>query len=112
MEPRISWKGKTVSRLSVCFVIIAFNEEARIADCIESVLAQQAPADIRIVVVDDRSTDGTTAVVDRFVATSPVQLIRQPENRGRGAARHAGALAAVPSDFVAFVDADIVLPAD
>lgn len=49
----------------VCVVVVAFNAEAFILDCILSVLSSEA-ADVRLVVVDNASTDGTRAVIHEW----------------------------------------------
>jgi len=55
-------------------VIPARNEAANIESCVLSILATAYDA-IEVVVVDDRSSDGTAAIVE--------QLERTPESRGR-----------------------------
>jgi glycosyltransferase involved in cell wall biosynthesis len=94
----------------VSVVVIAYNEERRIVDCLESILRQSPEIPFEVVVVDDGSTDGTVQIVDRFVSRDArVRSLSLPTNRGRGAARDAGVTAA-RGRHIAFVDADIVLP--
>lgn len=65
----------------------AFNVEPFIGGAIDSVRSQTF-ADFELLVVDDGSSDGTAAVVERHVrADSRVRLIRQP-NRGLSTARN------------------------
>ncbi len=94
----------------VSFVVICFNEESTIARCLTSILAQREARLREVLVVNDGSTDGTAAEVSRVAATHPViRLITLPHNRGRRFARRVGSDAA-GADYVAYVDADIVLP--
>jgi len=51
----------------VTVLIPARNEEANIEKCVSSVLAQDYP-NLRVVVANDRSTDATGAILDRFAA--------------------------------------------
>lgn len=96
-------------RPAVSFVVIAFNEADKIANTLTSILAQQTPAMIEVIVVDDGSADGTDAIVERMaVADRRIRLLRQGRNTGRGAARQAG-VAAAQGQHVAFVDADVIL---
>jgi succinoglycan biosynthesis protein ExoA len=57
-----------------------FNEERYIAGCLDSVLAQDYPADrYEVIVADGGSTDGTRAIVDAVSASHPnVRLIDNP----------------------------------
>jgi chlorobactene glucosyltransferase len=58
----------------ISVVIPARNEAANIATCLHSILA--APyVPIEVIVVDDRSSDGTAAIIE--------QVARSPEARGR-----------------------------
>lgn len=88
------------SHLSV--VIPLYNREDYIGITVQSILNQTLlPA--RIVIVDDGSPDNSAAVV-RAINNPLIHLIQQ-ENRGVSAARNRG-IAAVKTDYVAFVDAD------
>ena len=52
-------------RLSV--VVPVYNEERVIGSCVESLLALDFPPEaIEIIVVDNASTDSTTAIVEKF----------------------------------------------
>lgn len=62
--------------------------------------------------VDDGSSDGTTRVVqEKAGRNARIQLLRLPENRGKGAAVRAGVLAS-RGDEVLFSDADLATPID
>lgn len=88
---------------SVCVVIPAHNAADTLARAIDSVLAQTRPA-TEIVVVDDASTDGTSAAARAYGAEG-VRLVALREWRGAAGARNAG-IAAAASDWIAFLDAD------
>ena len=87
----------------VSVLIPAYQAEAYVADAIASVLQQDYPA-LEILVVDDASTDGTPAVVERI--TDPrVTLLRRGVNGGAAAARDTG-LAVAQGPLIALLDAD------
>jgi glycosyltransferase involved in cell wall biosynthesis len=89
----------------VSIVMPAYNAAATIVRSIESVLAQTHRA-LELVIVDDCSTDGTSAVIERFArADARIRPLRQPHNAGVAAARNA-AIAAAYGDYVAFLDSD------
>ena len=94
---------------SLSIVIPAFNEERRLPAAIDAIDAylRRAGVDYEIIVVDDGSTDRTSAVVEALAAgRRDLRLVRFPENRGKGAAVAAGILAARGRDVV-FTDADL-----
>lgn len=86
-------------------LIIATHDHARfLPEAIDSALAQTLPG-LRVVVVDDGSTDETPAVLQRY--GDRIVALRQA-NRGLSAARNAG-LARAAGDYVGFLDADDLL---
>ena len=84
----------------VSVVIPCFNQAKFLRGAIASVRSQTWPA-IESIVVDDGSTDDTSAVAYEEGVTT---VVRQ-ENRGLSGARNAG-LAAAHGEFVVFLDAD------
>lgn len=73
----------------VTIVVPAYNEEAQIGGAIESLLAQDYPADRRqILVLSDGSTDRTDEIV-RSYADRGVELLRMPVRSGKTAAENA-----------------------
>jgi glycosyltransferase involved in cell wall biosynthesis len=86
----------------VSFIVIAYNAEKTIRDCIESILAQQITKEV--ILINNNSTDLT---VDRVIDL-PIKILFEPE-RIRGAARNRGLEAAI-GHYIAFVDADVELP--
>lgn len=97
---------KALPDLSV--VIPAFNEEDRleptVREAVEYCRAQRRS--LELLVVDDGSTDGTSALVQRLGDELPeVRLIRLAENRGKGFAVRTGVVNARGA-LVLFADAD------
>ena len=99
---------------SFSLVIPAFNEAGRIGETLRHALdflAKESPQS-EVIVVDDGSTDATRGVVQavfdeaKAIAT---RLIKQPSNRGKGAAVRAGLLAA-GNEVALFSDADFSTP--
>ncbi len=91
------------TRPAVDVVVPARNEERDIVDCIRSIAAQQYPSTcVRVIVVDNGSTDGTQALLRAEGITEITQV------SGRvGAVRNAGA-ARGSAPIIAFLDADCV----
>ena len=95
---------------SVSVIVPAYNEEVGIAAAVRSLAASHYPA-LEVIVVDDGSTDGTPAVVERLAAEDGrVRLLRQP-NGGKPAALNTG-IAAARHDVIVMVDGDTVFEPD
>jgi hypothetical protein len=73
-----------------------------------SVVAQSADASIEILVGDDWSTDGTSAIVDGIAAAYPhlVRVIRHDERLGSGSANCLRLIAEARGKFIAHLDGD------
>ena len=91
-------------RISV--VIPLYNKEAEVERALCSVI-EQSLAPREIIVVDDGSTDGSRAIVERIIAENPeagIHLVTQV-NSGVSAARNRG-IAEAKGDYIALLDAD------
>ncbi len=71
-------------------VIVPFQDvETYLDECLESI-ARQTFRDFEVVMVDDGSTDRSTAIAEEFCARDPrFRLIRQ-DSQGPGHARNTG----------------------
>ncbi|MEW5991520.1 MAG: dolichyl-phosphate beta-glucosyltransferase [Chloroflexota bacterium] len=118
-EPSVH-AAPTFQRLTL--VLPAYNEATRIGPALDELFGWLAtparaalPPGIRVLVVDDGSTDRTAhLVLDRPEAAVPedaplrLELLRVPHG-GKGAAVRAGMLAAT-GDVIVFADADMATP--
>ncbi len=86
---------------AVSVIIPAYNREHTLARAVDSVL-DQSFRDFELILVDDGSTDGTTALAKQY--SGRIRYIRQ-ENRGVSAARNRG-IRESRSSRVAFLDSD------
>lgn len=113
---------------SVAIVLPAYNEEVRLGPALDELFEYlcDAPrmAPVRVIVVDDGSTDATAAIVrarPEYVASDadlsdllsecPTLQLLCVEHGGKGCAVRAGMLA-VDADLILFADADMATPPD
>ncbi len=99
----------------VTIALVVRNEERRISDCLEHLIAQDvfhsvSRDQIEFIIVDNGSTDRTVEVVRKMLQATAVrfQICHSPENnmglsRGLAVAQSRG-------EFIAFVDADCWVP--
>ncbi len=85
-----------MSLAAVCAVLPALNE----ADALPHALAER-PSDLRVIVVDNGSEDGTADVARSL----GVEVVSEPR-RGFGAACQAGLDSATTAEIIVFMDAD------
>jgi glycosyltransferase involved in cell wall biosynthesis len=102
-------KAENLEHPGFTLVIPALNEEEALASTLERALAarqyvmQNTPVkEMRVVLVNDGSTDRTQAIADQY---AEVIKIRFEKNRGYGAAIMAG-FDATDTELVGFMDAD------
>lgn len=91
----------------VDIIIPVYNALDTLELAVTSALMQ---GDVRILLVDDGSTDGTARLCDELAHHPRIAVIHQ-QNRGVSAARNAG-LQAAASEWLTFLDADDVLLPD
>jgi len=93
----------------VTLVVSAFNEEDFIATKIANTMKLDYPlSKLKVIFVTDGSTDDTPGIVSRYPA---VQLLHQPERRGKVAAMNRS-IPFVTTPYVIFSDANTLLNED
>lgn len=98
--------GEKVSECEkrVSVIVTAYNIEAYLPRCMESLLGQTYP-EIEIILVDDGSTDKTPQICDSYEREHVNVRVIHKENGGPSSARNAG-VAAARGDFIGYVDGD------
>ncbi|MEX2264450.1 MAG: glycosyltransferase [Bryobacteraceae bacterium] len=95
--------------MKLSILMPVYNERAVVERCISLVLSTPLPENLEreLIVVDDRSTDGTFAILERLAAERPeIRLFRHEKNRGKGAAVRS-AIERAEGDFALIQDADL-----
>jgi GT2 family glycosyltransferase len=92
--------------MRISIIVPVYENAAGLAECLRALVPAAGPA-AEILVVDDGSTDDTSAAAERF----GVRVLRLERNSGAGAARNHGAREAT-GDVLLFVDSDVVVAPD
>jgi len=83
-------------------LIPAYNEEAGLGPCLETLLAEPDIKNATVIVIDDGSTDKTAEIAARY---DRVKVLRHKNNQGYGAGIKTGTRHATTT-YVAWFDAD------
>lgn len=75
--------------IDASIVIPAFNEEAYIKACLESISKLETKLNFEVILVDNNSTDKTVEVAQKFANGINLRIIKESK-QGRGAARAIG----------------------
>jgi glycosyltransferase involved in cell wall biosynthesis len=95
--------------MKLSLLMPVYNERTVVERCIALVLAAPLPENMEreLVVVDDCSTDGTFAILQRLAAAHPeIRLFQHRKNSGKGAAVRT-AIGHATGDFSLIQDADL-----
>jgi GT2 family glycosyltransferase len=93
---------------NVTLVVPNYNHARYLPESLGSIAAQTRAPD-RVLIIDDASTDGSIAVISRFVAEHPGwELIRNDKNKGVVRGQNE-AIAAVDTEWIGFLGADDAL---
>ena len=110
LKPRLPGRTPLLSA-----VVPARDEERTIERTVRALLAQTYPA-LEVIVVNDRSTDATEAILERVAADDPRLIVVHGEEPpegwlGKPWALHQGTLRA-RGELLLFVDADVIYEPD
>ncbi|MFN7925122.1 MAG: glycosyltransferase [Bryobacteraceae bacterium] len=95
--------------MKLSILVPVYNERTLVERSLAAVMSAPLPENMEreVVVVDDKSTDGTSAILDRLAAEHPmIRLHRHEVNQGKGAAVRT-AIQKATGDFCLIQDADL-----
>ena len=99
-------------RSDVCAVVVSWNTKELLRDCLATLTAPEDGQRLRVVCVDNGSTDGSARLVEQEFPW--VELVRNVDNVGFAAACNQGiarALERYGARYVALVNSDLVVDA-
>ncbi len=88
----------------ISIIVPAYNAEATLNRCVDSLL-KQTIEDTEIILVDDGSTDKTSALCDLYAENNESIKVIHKANGGPASARNAG-IEAASGQYIGFVDSD------
>lgn len=95
----------------ISVILTAYNEEKYLPEMLHC-LQSQSFGDLEIIAVNDGSTDATANVLQGFSETAECRVVVvNQENRGLSASRN-NAINLAEGEYIAFVDADDIIPPD
>ena len=94
----------------ISIIIPVYNAEPYLCRCFNSILTAGCP-DFEVLMIDDGSTDGSRSLCEAYQRQDPRFRLLTQANQGPSAARNQG-LAAARGDYIAFIDADDMVPAN
>lgn len=92
---------------TLSIIIPVHNAAGTVTNMLDSIL-KQSYTDYEIIIVDDKSTDETREVVEKFIAAhhdKAIRLIEQSKNQGAASARNRG-ITEAHGTYIMFLDAD------
>ncbi len=110
LDPEHQARGGDGGRMSSVDVVVPCYNYARfLPRCVKSLLDQEG-VDVRVLVVDDASSDNTPEVAQSLVAAdSRVEFIRHTKNAGHIATYNEGLLGWAKADYSLLISADDLL---
>ncbi|MBQ9010708.1 MAG: glycosyltransferase family 2 protein, partial [Clostridia bacterium] len=96
--------GNCMNGPDISVIVPCFNAERYLGTCLESLAVQKRP-EIEMIFIDDGSTDGTGAILDRFSHAEPRAKVYHLANEGVSAARNRG-IRLAKGQYIAFLDSD------
>ncbi len=94
--------------MKLSIIIPVFNEKKTIKEILKQVIAIKIPQVVKeIVVVDDKSTDGTREILEKIKKEqTQLRVICHSQNQGKGAAVRTG-MKQAKGDYILIQDADL-----
>lgn len=91
----------------VTVIVPVYNVENYLEECLDSILRQNVK-NLEVILVNDKSTDNSLKICEKYVKEYGFKLINNKNNSGPAISRNK-AIKAATGDYIAFVDSDDLL---
>lgn len=108
--PRFSCFQRCQMEDLISVVVPVYNTKEYLANCVKS-LTEQTYHNLEIILIDDGSTDGSSALCDELAKSEDRIVVLHRENQGVSKARYDAVLSA-RGKYISFVDSDDTVDAD
>lgn len=109
MDYVVRWKGNKIMRKKISYIIVTWNNEEIIEECLTSLL-KYAAYETEVIVVDNDSKDATCEVI-RNLGKNKIKIIETHANLGFSKANNVG-IEYATGDYVFFVNPDVIFIED
>ncbi len=89
----------------ISVIVPVYNVEAYVGECLQSIL-DQTFSNFEIIVIDDKSTDASLAIVQKYAAKdNRIKILEHDVNQGQGLTRNTG-VSIASGKYITFIDSD------
>lgn len=93
--------------MKINIILITYNHANYIKQTLESILMQELPYDVEIIVADDCSTDNTVDIIKEYETSTPFSFLYLDKTKNIGYVRnYQQAFAACSGDYIAIMEGD------
>lgn len=96
---------KIDANLFLSVIVPVYNVSDYLPKCIDSIISQKTSEPIEIIMIDDGSTDGSSAICDKYAEHDNRIKVIHKDNGGASDARNTG-IRAARGEYLLFIDAD------
>lgn len=107
-QPPLSWANEE-GNPDVSILVLAYNHERYITECLDGILSQNFNGSMEVLVGEDKSTDGTAAIVENYALRFPdvIRVVTASANVGMHA-NNRRLIRAARGRYIAYCEGDDV----
>jgi len=88
-------------------LLVSYNQRVYVRQALESIFMQRVDAEVKVIVADDGSTDGTLELIKETAKTSPFEMIYLPDEGNQGVSKnYQRGFSVCNGDYIAILECD------